>query len=113
MREKLVLLLRGEGELRNEQGLELALRLEDEIYRIYKAGKPYCDKSRSVLFNLGDQKNPKPKKMLLSQQVTPEEFLKIDMLELASEEVLIKRESDMMHGMWEKRSDWDQEEVKM
>jgi len=113
VREKFVHLLRGEGDKRKEEGLEIALRLEDEIYRLFKAGKPYCDKSRSVIFNLSDPKNPKPVKMLLSEQVTPENFLKIDPLLWASEDTLQTRENHEMNGMWEKRSDWEAEEVKM
>jgi hypothetical protein len=51
------------------------LRLENEIYRLYKSGKGYNDKSRSLIFNLEDMKNPNARRALLAKEVSPEEFL--------------------------------------
>ena len=67
--------------------LECALRLEDHLSKSFKHGKPYNDKSRSLLFNLGDSKNPNPRLALLTKSVTPEEFLTIDIRRLASDEI--------------------------
>ncbi len=36
----------------------------------------------------------------------------MDSRELASEEMKKTRDEMMMRGMWEKRTDWEQEEVK-
>lgn len=71
MRRKLVDILRsGAKELEliekdKDWALECALRLEDKMFKLFKAGKPYADKSRSLLFNLGDSKNPKGRELLL------------------------------------------------
>jgi len=67
--------------------LECALRLEDHLSRNFQHGKPYNDKSRSLLFNLGDSKNPNPRLALLTKSVTPEEFLTMDIRRLASDEI--------------------------
>lgn len=37
--------------------LDCALRLENEVYRLFKHGKPYTDKARSLIHNLEDTKN--------------------------------------------------------
>ena len=58
-----------------EWPLECALRLENQLSLTFKHGKPYNDKSRSLLFNLGDEKNPNARLALLTKKVTPEAFL--------------------------------------
>ena len=58
-----------------EWPLECALRLEDHLSLNFKHGKPYNDKSRSLIFNLTDQKNPNARLALLYKRVTPEDFL--------------------------------------
>jgi len=50
--------------------------------------------------------------MLLDHQITPEEFIKLDVREIASEEMKKQREQFEEMGMWQKRTDWDNEEVK-
>ena len=70
-----------------EWPLECALRLENSLCKTFKHGKPYSDKSRSVLFNLADPKNPNPRIALLCKKVSPEDFLTIDIRRLASDEV--------------------------
>ena len=67
--------------------LECALRLEDFLSHNYQHGKPYNDKSRSLLFNLGDKKNPNARLSLLTKRVTPEEFINMDVRLLASDEL--------------------------
>jgi hypothetical protein len=57
------------------------------MFKIFKCGKPYYDKSRSLIFNLSDKKNKMPILALLKKQVTPEEFVSTDMRELASNEL--------------------------
>lgn len=46
--------------------LECALRLEDQLYKLFSHGKPYNEKVRSLLFNLQDKKNPNARKALLT-----------------------------------------------
>ena len=58
-----------------EWPLECALRLENYLSMNFKHGKPYNDKSRSLIFNLTDQKNPNARLALLYKRVTPEDFL--------------------------------------
>ena len=76
------------------------------------SGKPYKDKSRSLLFNLYDKKNPNARIALLEQHVTPEKFLEMDIRLLASDEMLKQREAARAENMRDKRTDWDTEEVK-
>lgn len=49
---------------------ECGLRLEDALFEIYKSGKPYVDKARSLLFNLTDPKNPELRLKILNQVLT-------------------------------------------
>jgi len=63
------------------------LRLENELYRLFKSGKPYNDKARQLIFNLEDPKNPNARMALLSRQETPEDFLNLDVRLFASEEL--------------------------
>ena len=88
------------------------MRLESELYRLYVSGKPYCDKCRSLLFNLQDENNKRPLEMLLDRQISPEEFVKLDVREIASDDMKKQREQFEEMGMWQKRTDWDNEEVK-
>jgi hypothetical protein len=50
--------------------------------------------------------------LLLDRSVTPEQFLRLDTYELASEEVQRLREQSCLTGMAAKRTDWETEEVK-
>jgi hypothetical protein len=63
---------------------ECALRIEDEVYRLFKAGKLYCDRCRSILYNLQDENNKRPQDLLLKKEVSPEDFVNMDMREIAS-----------------------------
>jgi len=44
--------------------------------------------------------------------VSPEAFLKIDPKEMASEKIKEKREQAEEYALWDKRTDWDNEQVK-
>ena len=44
--------------------------------------------------------------------MTPEQFLKLETYELASEETKKEREDQALRGMDEKRTDWEAEAVK-
>ena len=65
VRVQLITLFRERVPGKQPWAFECALRLEDELYRLYKAGKTYCDKVRSVIYNLSDTKNTRPLQMLL------------------------------------------------
>jgi len=88
------------------------LRLEDHLYKKFKHGKPYNDKSRSLLFNLLDKKNPNARLALLTERVSPEEFLCMDIRKLASDEIKEQRQTAIQMNMHDKRTDWATEEVK-
>lgn len=47
--------------------IDLAVRIEDKIFSLFKHGKPYNDKSRSIIFNLCDTKNLLPLYSLLTK----------------------------------------------
>ena len=57
----------GEPELTIEESwpLECALRIENHMWSKLASGKLYSDKSRSLLFNLQDKKNPNARIALL------------------------------------------------
>ena len=57
------------------------------MWRTLQLGKAYKDKSRSLLFNLQDATNPNARLALLTEKVSPEEFLAIDIRLLASNEL--------------------------
>jgi hypothetical protein len=92
--------------------LQCALRLESELYRLFKSGKPYCDKSRSVIFNLQDPKNPNARRALLDKEVTPEDFLQRDVRKFASDEKKIERQQAEKVNLYNCRSDWETVQVK-
>lgn len=50
--------------------------------------------------------------LLIDRSLTPEEFLKLDSSDLASESLIKERRQGEMRGMDAKRSDWENEEVK-
>jgi hypothetical protein len=63
------------------------------MFKIFKCGKPYNDKSRSIIYNLSDKKNKMPILALLKKQVSPEQFVTTDMRDLASNELKQQREN--------------------
>ena len=72
--------------------VDLALRLENKMFELYKCGKAYNDKTRSILFNLQDQNNNEPMLALILQKVTAEEFVTLDVRKLASSKMKKARE---------------------
>ncbi len=50
--------------------------------------------------------------MLINKQMTPEEFIKLETFEIASDQMRLERNEMQMRGMWDKRTDWEHEEVK-
>jgi|APCry1669190731_1035312.scaffolds.fasta_scaffold101809_1 hypothetical protein len=79
------------------------------MFKLFKCGKPYNDKSRSIIFNLSDKKNNLPILSLFKKEITPEEFVVIDIRNLASSELKTQREKSQQIGMWNKRTDWNKE----
>jgi len=71
---------------------ECATRLEDEVYKLFKSGKLYCDRCRSILYNLQDANNKRPLEILLNREVSPEAFVSMDTREIASKELKSQRE---------------------
>lgn len=49
---------------------------------------------------------------LFSEQLSPEDFVNVDIRELASSKVRKEREHHSQYGMWNKRTDWAKEVVK-
>jgi hypothetical protein len=92
--------------------VDLALRLENALFKNYGFGKVYFDKSRSLIFNLTDKNNPEPIQALLQMKLEPEDFVTLDPRSLASETMKKERDAAMLRGLWNKRTDWDQECVR-
>ena len=92
--------------------IELGIRLEQETYRLFKHGKDYYSKIRTIIFNLTDKANPDAILALLSEQISAESFVNCDMRQLASSTLKEKRETFLLQGMWNKRTDWAKEVVK-
>ena len=101
-----------EFEISDKWPLECAIRIEELLYKTLKAGKPYVDKSRSILFNLQDTKNSTLRQKLIFKEISPEEFLQVDVRKFASEDVKNQRIAAEKTNMYNKRTDWDNEEVK-
>jgi hypothetical protein len=59
-----------------------------------------------------DKTNPKVRSALLKQEISPEDFFTIDIRQLASDETLKQRSAAEAISLFDKRTDWDQEEVK-
>ena len=78
------------------------------MYKLLKCGKPYNDKSRSIIYNLTDSKNTEPVLRLLLGIIEPEKFVTIDPKKLASSKMKKEREDMLLKGLWNKRTDWDQ-----
>ena len=76
-----------EFEISDKWPLECAIRIEELLYKTLKSGKPYVDKSRSILFNLQDTKNSTLRQKLIFKEISPEEFLQVDVRKFASEDV--------------------------
>lgn len=87
--------------------VDLALRIENEMFRIFKHGKPYNDKTRSIIYNLTDNKNQSPLLAVLNMNISPEDFVIIDPKKLASEAMKKRDDESMKRGMHDKRTDWD------
>ena len=101
-----------EFEISDKWPLECAIRIEELLYKTLKSGKPYVDKSRSILFNLQDTKNSTLRQKLIFKEISPEEFLQVDVRKFASEDVKNQRIAAEKTNMYNKRTDWDNEEVK-
>jgi len=82
------------------------------MFRLFKHGKPYNDKMRSIIYNLTDDKNRGPLLAVLKMNISPEDFVSMDPRKHASEAMKKEREEAMKRGMHNKRTDWDQEIVK-
>ena len=82
------------------------------MFKVFKHGKGYNDKTRSIIFNLTDEKNIDPLMTLLKQKISPEDFVMVDQRKLASEKMKKDREEAEKRGLWNKRTDWDCELVK-
>jgi hypothetical protein len=92
--------------------VDLALRIENHMFKMYRCGKAYNDKTRSIIFNLTDEKNIHPFMTLLKHKISPEEFVMVDLRKLASDKMKNDREEAEKWGLWNKRTDWDCELVK-
>lgn len=118
LRRKLVNILKeqaqrvGKEEMESCVLIDLALRIENEMYRLFKHGKPYNDKTRSIIYNLTDTKNQGPLLAVLNMNISPEDFVSMDPRKHASDAMKREREEAMKRGMHDKRTDWDQEVVK-
>ena len=65
-----------------------------------------------MFFNLADPKNPNARLALLTKSITPEDFTKVDIRKLASDDIKQQRKIALADNMRDKRTDWATEEVK-
>ena len=90
---------------REEICINLALKLEQEIFSKFKHGRLYAEKARFILFNLKSP-NSLLKTKLLSGELSPEEAIKIDAKKLRTDSKK-KVQDEMLKRCLEKnRSDW-------
>ena len=85
---------------------ECALKLEEQLHLLYKSSKEYCDKARSLVFNLTDPKNQELKKRILLQELTPRQVITSDARKLASKEQLKEIEETVQQAVLGARSDY-------
>ena len=109
MRRKLVTVMR-EGvsaDAERRWATECALKLEECLHGLFKAGKSYTDKARSLVFNLTDPKNRELRARLLLQELTPKQLITTDVRKLASNEMQKERQESVARGLWSARNDWE------
>ena len=100
---------KGITEVQRRWAAECGLRLEEGLYALFKQGKAYTDKARSLLFNLSDPKNPDLKQRILDQELTARQVLTTDIRKLASKEMLKEREESDRRSLSGCRNDWEVE----
>lgn len=59
--------------------IDRALRLENKLFSLHQCTREYHFKSRSLIFNLSDPKNPEPLLGLITGSISPEDFCTIDL----------------------------------
>jgi len=92
--------------------LDCGLRLENEVHRLFKHGKPYTDKARSLIHNLENTQHSNAQRVLLTKEVSPEDFVQGDVRSFASDELKTAREIAEKTNLHNCRSDWDTEQVR-
>jgi len=88
----------------------VAVKLEEAIYQKYKTmsggvGTDYLNRSRMLLANLGDSKNPNLKINVLSNVLTPDFLAKCNTTDLASDELKRLREKMAKENLAAARTD--------
>ena len=91
--------------------MDVALRIENYLDTKFKPGKEYQDKIRSIIYNINDKVNIQPAFVLLSKQVTPEEFAELDLRTLAHEEIQNERKKAFEDVYLSQRTDLEREQV--
>ena len=95
------------GSEKKEILVDMALRIENQMFKLYRCGKSYKDKSRSIIYNLTDERNLQPLTALINSEVSPEDFVTTDMRNLVTQQMKKEREEVELRGLWSKRTDWD------
>ena len=82
------------AKINQELTLKLSTSIEEELHKAFKNNNhKYNNKSRSLIFNLKDQKNKLYRKVLLGK-ITPERLVNMSPEELASTELARWRENE-------------------
>jgi transcription elongation factor S-II len=88
---------------------QVAKDIEKVLSEKHRDTKGYCDKARSMIFNLRDPKNPKLKEQVLINIVSAKDMVTLGPKELASSEKQLEREEAQKANMDSRRTDWAKE----
>lgn len=95
--------------LTEEQLIELAIfgkELEQQMFQNYREYKTYCDRARSLIFNLKDPKNPDLRETVRAMTMSPQVLAVMDTKELASSIVKKHRTEIQNQNMQARRTDY-------
>jgi len=87
----------------------IAKQIEEQLFvkNGRECSQKYKDHARSLVFNLGDPKNPELKKELQENRLLPYDFVRKSPEELASAEQRLKNKEALENAIARARSDWE------
>jgi DNA-directed RNA polymerase subunit M/transcription elongation factor TFIIS len=89
-----------------------AISLEISMMRHFPDTKQYLSKARSLLFNLKDKNNNWLRESILSNRLKPDQVVKMDPKDLASEAKKQERADTLKEDLAARRTDWQNEQAK-
>jgi DNA-directed RNA polymerase subunit M/transcription elongation factor TFIIS len=78
------------------------------LYRVEDKGSKYFNRAKSIAMNIQDKKNKEFRERIISQSITPEELIVMDVKEMANSELQSMRRQAEEEGFKSRRSDWQQ-----